>query len=303
MNYHTWKLLVDDSKIQSDYFYHVLKGLTVFIEEKAHGASALVHTQKGEMEQFYVPLPSSFQEQQAIAKALSDVDRLIDGLEKLITKKRDIKTATMQQLLTGKTRLPGFGEGKGYKQTELGEIPEDWEVYSFGQLFDISAGGDLVKRAYSGIYDEDHTFPIYANSVFDEGLYGYSSFKMIDGDSITITARGTLGVAFFRPFPFVAIGRLIILQRKVKVDNYLISEIINHSICFANESTGVPQLTAPQVSKYSLVVPAFDEQQAIAQVLSDMDKELEALQSRLNKTKSIKQGMMQELLTGKIRLI
>ncbi len=80
-------------------------------------------------------------EQKVIAKALFDVDSLITSLEKLIAKKQSIKAATMQQLLTGKKRLPGFGEGKGYKQTELGEIPEDWEVKKIGDFTGCAAGG------------------------------------------------------------------------------------------------------------------------------------------------------------------
>ena len=80
-------------------------------------------------------------EQKAIAKALSDTDALIAALEKLITKKRAIKTATMQQLLTGKTRLPGFGEGKGYKDSELGRIPEDWEVVPISTFASVVSGG------------------------------------------------------------------------------------------------------------------------------------------------------------------
>ena len=81
-----------------------------------------------------VPAPPTQNEQKAIADALSDVDGLIVGLEALIAKKRDLKTATMQQLLTGKTRLPGFGEGVGMKHTELGEIPEDWAVKPLREL-------------------------------------------------------------------------------------------------------------------------------------------------------------------------
>ena len=94
-------------------------------------------------------------EQHAIAKALSDVDGLLDGLTKLIAKKRDIKTATMQQLLTGKTRLPGFGEGKGYKQTELGETPEDWESPALGDIVEKIVGGGTPSRANASYWGNE----------------------------------------------------------------------------------------------------------------------------------------------------
>lgn len=313
-----------------------------------------------------VPVPS-IQEQTAIANALTDVDNLIASLETLIAKKSAIKTAAMQQLLTGKKRLPGFenkgvkesekqgtkasenkavmeseqasekqgsdqlaGSGStnqatqskasnisvsltksagqtasrpGYKQTELGEIPEDWEVKDIGELFTISAGGDLRKNEYSEIKTIEAPFPIFSNAIQRKGLYGYCKTFDHDGDFITITARGGIGHAEYRNEKFCSIGRLLVLLPSSFVNCMFASNYINQYLNFANESTGVPQLTAPQVSKYKLIIPSLEEQTAIANVLSDMDTELDALQQRLNKTKIIKQGMMQELLTGKTRLV
>jgi len=235
-----------------------------------------------------LPLPPK-QEQKAIATALSDVDSLITSLEELITKKEAIKTATMQQLLTGKKRLAGFSG--------------EWVEKKLGEIFEITAGKDLVKAQYSNQKDDVYKYPIYANSIFNEGIYGYSTFMENQADCITVTARGTLGIAFHRTEPFVAIGRLIILTPKIKLDSYYITQAINQNLDFANESTSVPQLTAPQISQYNLMFPPVEEQQAIAQILSDMDKEIEALKTKLEKTKAIKQGMMQELLTGRVRLV
>jgi type I restriction enzyme S subunit len=93
------------------------------------------------------PLP----EQRSIAQALSDVDALIAALDKAIAKKRAIKTATMQQLLTGKKRLPGFGEGKGYKESEIGLVPEDWDIATFGKLYAEPSRNGIYKTAeYQG---------------------------------------------------------------------------------------------------------------------------------------------------------
>jgi len=124
-----------------------------------------------------------------------------------------------------------------------------------------------------------------------------------DTKSITVTARGTLGVANLRNRKFVAIGRVLVLQPEYPVDCFFISEFINNQIDFVVESTGVPQLTAPQISLYEISLPSHDEQQAIAQILSDMDTEIESLEQKRDKYKAIKQGMMQELLTGKRRLL
>lgn len=310
LNYHTWKMEITD-EIEPNYFFHALKVLTKTIEDSAHGASALVHTQMGEMKKFIVPIPVSINEQTAIANALSDVDALLTELEKLIAKKQAIKTATMQQLLTGKTRLPQFAtytEGeiqshpKCTKPSELGEIPEDWDVYAIGALFSITAGGDLRKNQFSPIKTDKHPYPIYSNAITNKGLYGYCSTFDYDGECLTITARGGIGHAVERDGSFCAIGRLLVLSPKQNTNCKYVAEFANQYIEFANESTGVPQLTAPQVAKYSIAMPVFEEQTAIATILSDMDNEIQTLEQRLAKTRQIKQGMMQELLTGRTRL-
>ena len=228
-------------------------------------------------------------EQRAIAEALSDVDGLLAALEALIAKKRAVKQAAMQQLLTGKSRLPGFSEA--------------WETKRIGDLFESTAGGDFDSTRSSDVQSDSHPYPIYANGLSQEGLYGFCNYAESRPGSITITARGTLGEAFYRDTPFVAIGRLLVLEPKVRMDARFFSSYINHSIHFAVESTGVPQLTAPQVARYSLPVPPEPEQRAISETLSDMDAETAALERRRDKTRVVKQGMMQQLLTGRVRLV
>jgi type I restriction enzyme S subunit len=231
------------------------------------------------------PLP----EQRAIAAALSDVDALINGLDQLIVKKRDMKQAAMQQLLTGESRLPGFDGA--------------WEVMRLGDLFDVFAGGDFDSARSRQVRDERHPFPIYSNAITNAGLYGFCSYSAYPACTITVTARGTVGVANYRCHPYTAIGRVLVLQPKVEINGQFFSESINNQINFVVESTGVPQLTAPQLTTYELPTPPYAEQTAIAAILSDMDVELTALEARWNKTRDLKQGMMQELLTGRIRLI
>lgn len=247
-------------------------------------------------------------EQTAIATALSDVDNLIQSLEKLISKKEAIKTATMQQLLTGKTRLPEFatredGSQKGFKQTDLGEIPEDWNIFRFDENFTIYAGGDAPRDSLSKIRNENFPYPIFANAIQRKGLYGYTSYKRSKPDSITITARGYLGHAEYRTEDFFPIVRLLVLEPIGSLDAKYTTYAINNFIEFPIESTGVPQLTAPQVGKYGIAASNdIKEQTSIATILSDMDAEIQGLNNRLAKTQDIKQGMMQQLLTGKVRL-
>ena len=235
-----------------------------------------------------IPMPP-LAEQRALAEALSDVDELLAALEALIAKKRAVKQAAMQELLTGKSRLPGFSGA--------------WETKRIGDLFESTAGGDFDSTRSSDVQSDSHPYPIYANGLSQEGLYGFCNYAESRLGSITITARGTLGEAFYRDTPFVAIGRLLVLEPKVRMDARFFSSYINHSIHFAVESTGVPQLTAPQVARYSLPVPPEPEQRAISETLSDMDAETAALERRRDKTRAVKQGMMQQLLTGRVRLV
>lgn len=122
LNYHTWKVVVDEAAVSPRFFFHALKGLTGFIEGQAHGASALVHVQKWQMEGFQLVLPQLAREQEAIADALSDADALIESLETLIAKKRAIKQGAMQDLLSGRKRLPDFsGE---WQRRKIGAIAD-----------------------------------------------------------------------------------------------------------------------------------------------------------------------------------
>ncbi|MBN1627032.1 MAG: restriction endonuclease subunit S, partial [Deltaproteobacteria bacterium] len=209
-----------------------------------------------------IPLPPNKAEQEAIAEALSDTDALIESLEQLIAKKRQIKQGTMQELLIGKKRLSGFQTKPGYKQTEVGLIPEDWKVKNLGSFCKITAGGDLDKEDFSLMSDDRFRFPIYSNAVTYKGLYGYAKSHQYDSDKITITARGDIGHAFYRDKKFCAIGRLLVLSSLIPCDLRFITEFINNFVDFAYESTGVPQLTAPQLAKYSIALPPAKNEQA-----------------------------------------
>jgi type I restriction enzyme S subunit len=190
----------------------------------------------------------------------------------------------------------------GYKRTEVGVIPENWDVLTFGELFNVSAGGDFDPKRSTPYRDEIHCYPIYSNALTDRGLYGYCSYAAHNANSITITARGTLGSANFRDHGYTAIGRVLVLQSKAEIAGRYFAEVINNKIKFAIESTGVPQLTAPQISTYRLPVPPFFEQRAIAGVLSDVNALIGALDRLIAKKRDLKQAAMQQLLTGQTRL-
>ncbi len=248
---------------------------------------AVVHIVTSDLGTIQISLPP-LPEQRRIASALMKVDGLIANLDKLIAKKQAIKKGAMQELLTGKKRLPGF---KG-----------EWKEVRLGDIFNISAGGDLDKKHFSPSYSSLFQYPIYSNSFQNHGLYGYTSIPKYKSETITVTGRGYLGHAEYRDKSYDAIIRIIILTPKMKVNCYLISEIINFSKPFVIESTSIPQLTAPQVAQSVVEIPPLPEQRAIAHVLSVMDSDISLLEQKREKMKAVKQGMMHDLLTGRIRL-
>lgn len=324
LNYHTWKLVIKNDGADEGYFFHILKQLTKHIEESAHGASALVHTQKGEMENFYLPLPSNREEQAAIANALSDVDALVNELEKLVVKKQSIKTATMQQLLTGHTRLPQFalrddGSPRGYKQSELGKIPEDWDVLDFGYLLLVTASRKSVKSTslvtFVGMQDVTEQAQLSRqNLVFMDNLKsGFTYFERGDVLIAKITPCFENGKGCHTDSLKTEIGfgstEFYVLRANDESDSRFIYYWSNRE-SFRRDlesemvgSAGHRRVPLSAIENYRIPVPSKEEQSAIGSILSDMDDEIQALEQRLNKTRHIKQGMMQELLTGKTRLI
>ncbi|MFC0120072.1 restriction endonuclease subunit S [Pseudoalteromonas xiamenensis] len=247
-----------------------------------------------------LPLPK-LEEQTAIANALSDVDALISELEKLIAKKQAIKTATMQQLLTGRTRLPQFalredGTPKGTKPSELGEIPEDWEVAKIGDFAPLQRGFDLPSSSRV-----DGKYPV----VYSNGIVNTHCHFQVKGPGVVTGRSGTLGKVHYVEDDYWPHNTSLWVTKFNGTEPKFIYFVFTY-IGFERfaSGSGVPTLNRNDAHSYKLVIPTTEaEQTAIATILADMDEELQALEQRLSKTRQIKQGMMQELLTGKTRLI
>jgi type I restriction enzyme S subunit len=226
-----------------------------------------------------VPLPP-LPEQKAIAQSLSDVDALITECDRIITKKRNTKQGTMQQLLTGKKRLPGFSG--------------EWEVKKLGEALKVRHG-----KSQHDVVDQNGEFPILATG----GEIGKSKTYLYDKPSVLIGRKGTIDKPQYIDSPFWTIDTLfytdILTNAFPKFIFYKFNLIDWYSY---NEASGVPSLNAKTIEDIEINLPFLKEQKAIAQILSDMDTEIAGLEQKCDKYKAIKQGMMQELLTGKTRL-
>lgn len=251
------------------------------------------------------PLP----EQCAIAAALSDIDALLGKLDALIAKKRDLKQAAMQQLLTGKTRLPGFSG--------------EWVQRSIASFSAFVTKG-ATPTTYGFKWVSDGVIFLRSECVAADGL-DLTQSMYISEAAHKVLIRGEV-----RPGDILItitgnVGRIVTVNEKIDVGNInqhiarirvidtdVSSEFVSHWLSqpvvrhyYSTITTGqaYPQLSLKQVRETLVPLGAIDEQTAIATILADMDAELAALEARRDKTRALKQGMMQELLTGRIRLV
>ncbi len=253
------------------------------------------------MRRMLIPIPAP-KEQTAIATALSDVDALIESLDQLIDKKRNLKQAAMQELLTGQTRLPQFalpedGSPKGYKQSELGVIPEDWTIKSLGDLCELKSGVSITAKKI----DVTGIFPCFGGN----GLRGYTNKSTHDGDYVLIGRQGALcgNVLYVEGKFFASEHALVATTNKGVNPKWLAVYLERMNLNQFSESSAQPGLSAEKLKLLNLIIPTADEQMEMASILSHFDEEILALQQRRTKTQALKNGMMQELLTGKTRLI
>ena len=306
------------SGVDASFLQRVLSSPSVVssIENSSVG-STMVNLNQGTLSGLVIQAPP-LHEQRAIAAALSDVDALLAKLDHLIVKKRDLKQAAMQQLLTGRTRLPGFGSSLGYKQTEVGAIPKEWNVSTVGHEFEIKLGKMLDAEKNVGVpkpYIGNKAVQWERIDISDLPTVPMSRedierFRLRNGDLLACEG-GEVGRAAIWNSPIEecyyqkALHRLrprrgfdsrlmVALLRQWSERGLLVNYVTQ---------TSIAHLPREKFIEVPMPVPPLPEQRAIATVLADMDTEITFLGVRREKTRALKQGMMQELLTGKIRLV
>jgi type I restriction enzyme, S subunit len=253
--------------------------------EQAMNGSALQEIPIASLRSFKIPAPKTLIEQRAIAEALSDADGLLGGLDRLIAKKRDLKQAAMQQLLTGQTRLPGFhGE---------------WDVEPFAAV--LARLNAKAHQIQTSDYQSSGRYP-----VVDQGKEAVIGFSDNEEKRLRCPAGGVIVfgdhtcIVKFIDFDFLvgADGTQILQGKTGQNTRFHALQLQYRGI----DSTGYNR-HFKFLKEREYVVPPLPEQTAIAQVLTEMDAELAALEQRREKTRALKQAMMQELLTGRTRLV
>ena len=281
----TYVLYRFDSDVR--YIWHQLTHRLVESLGLGKIGTSIPYIKKEDLTGFLFPIPPTEAEQRAIAEALSDVDELLISLDRLIAKKRDLKQASMQQLLSGKTRLPGF-HGK-WRRRRLGDVAR-------------------IKTGSRNNQDKvpDGAYPFFVRSDVVEHIDSCS----YDCEAILVPGEGRIGEIFH----YIQ-GRFDVHQRVYAITQfsddtsgkftyfYMVSNFGTHALKHTVKAT-VDSLRLPTFQTFEMFVPAtVEEQTAIAEVLTEIDEELVALEQRREKIRDLKQAIMQELLTGKTRLI
>ena len=298
-------LQIHQERASSRFLFQMLlsDGFQRMLADYSSGSTAK-GIQRKKFEQLCVAIPP-LPEQRAIAAALSDVDTLLDGLERLIAKRRDVKRAAMQQLLTGQTRLPGFSG--------------EWEVKRLGELATFHKGKGLPKSALTPFGSEPcvhygELFTQYGETIretISRTNKAFGEFRSIANDVLMptsdVTPRGLAKASCIVADGVVLGGDILVIRTDPElISGTFLSYVIrreDEQVLRLVTGTTVFHLYGADMKKFTFKLPRLAEQQAIVAVLSDIDAELAALEARRDKTRALKQGMMQELLTGRTRLV
>jgi len=274
--------VLTDERVDISFVYFLL--LTIRFSAFAN-TTALPAISGTALSGIQIPLPP-LPEQRAIAAVLSDVDELIGSLEALIAKKRAIKQAAMQELLTGRTRLPGFGG--------------EWEVTTFDRLLKHHSGDSGFIKGHLHRQPSAGYFPGFSASGQDVWLPSYRH----TGEALVVSAVGSrCGRTFVAAGRWTAIANTHVVWPVLQLVTVgFLRLYLDDEGFWLKGGSGQPFVQFRASFARAISLPPLPEQRAIATILSDMDAEIAALDHRLDKTRAIKQGMMQQLLTGSIRL-
>ncbi|KAA8722864.1 restriction endonuclease subunit S [Corynebacterium flavescens] len=257
-----------------------------------HLGATINQITNGSLNGFVVTLPSE-SEQQAITERLQDGDRLIATLKRLISKKHAIKQGMMQELLTGRTRLPGFKQA--------------WSRATLGRISKVTMGQSPVGSSYN---TKGNGLPLIQGNAdvskraTIERVWTSSPTKISEPGNVILTVRAPVGHAAIASHR-ICLGRGVCGLDAGKDNSFLFHLLVSSESRWSLFSQGstFTAVGSNEVDSFTIDWPCDpEERSAIAKVLQDADQEIDALQRRLESVSSIKQGMMQELLTGRVRL-
>lgn len=305
LNQHIFKVIPDQQKLTKAYSYLILRMVQEQIEKEAHGFKAsFVHVKKTDLGNVLLPLPPTLAEQEAIAEALSDTDALIESLETLLAKKRQVKQGAMSELLTGKRRVVESGE---WKEKRLGELASFYK----GKGLPKSALDPSGKEScihYGELFTQ---YPEIIQNIISRTNVSENSFRSCANDVLMptsdVTPNGLAKASCIMSDGVILGGDILVIR---PIDKLVFGSFLSYVIRYSQEQilqlvtgTTVFHLYASDMKNFIFSLPTVAEQTAIAEILSDMDAEIRAVEEKLSKACGVKAGMMSQLLTGRVRLV
>jgi type I restriction enzyme S subunit len=279
-----FKSLIPKSNFNTEYLYYVITSIKSLLIKLSSGSTFLELSTKA-FKKIELPLPP-LPEQQKIASILSTVDDKIEVIDQQIATTQQLKKGLMQRLLT-----KGIGHTE-FKHSELGEIPKSWEVTKIKNVLKIGSGKDY-KHLDPG------EIPVFGTGGYMTSVNEY----LYDGDSVGIGRKGTIDKPVFLQGKFWTVDTLFYthsFENIIPYYVYLVFQTINWRSL--NEATGVPSLSKPIIENVRFFLPPIPEQQKIATILNTVDDKLEVLTDKKCHYQELKKGLMQQLLTGKVRV-
>ena len=326
-------LLRNENKTLETNYLHIFLKSNIFdnqISNTVFGSAQPQLTVK-EIEKFFICFPKEKKEQEKIAKILSTLDNAIESTTRIIEKEKNIKTALMQELLTngidknGQIRTP---QTHTYKQSELGLIPDEWEVDKINEvtklMTDFVANGSFESLANNVTVFESPDFAYYVRLVdirkglghekqtyVNEQSFNFLKKSSLTGREILIANIGAnVGETFLMPIlkkPATIAPNMIV----IKVNSKIIPEFLFYFLTFhkgiselqnVTEGSGQPKINKTKLKTINIIIPLIKEQEKIIKILNIQDKRIEMENKTLAKLKELKKGLMNDLLSGKVRV-
>ena len=298
-------LVIDEDKAHYEYVYYFLK--TQYQELRNLSSGVRKNLNSNDIKSFEIRLPEELNTQISIAKALANLDKKIE-LNNKINTELEAMAKLIYDYWFVQFDFPD-ANGKPYKSSggkmvyneELKrEIPEGWSDKELSDIAEIKAGGDKPKILSAEI-SENRTVPIYSNGIKNYGLYGYTEAAKISSPSITISARGTIGVSFLRMKPFVPIIRLIVVTPNNQ--NYLkyLDECLS-TTAFENSGSVQKQLTAPQISRLKIICPTDELLEKYTSMVFPSISEIEIIKDQNNELTKLRDWLLPMLMNGQVTI-
>ena len=287
----------ENSDISPEYFFRWLSSHAVQerITSVSEGTTGLGNLDIRYLRNMDIHFPEKT-EQTAIANILSKVDEAISSVQSSIVAAERLKKSLMQNLLTGRMKPDGTlrKDDDFYIDEKFGKVPMGWEVEKFGKRVIV-----LYGKSQKDVVSENGIIPVYGTS----GIIEYAAQALCNHESILVGRKGTIDKPFYIDKPFWAVDTTYYVDKFIDGNmRYLYYMLLRMNLGNLNEATGVPSVTRRTLNRQKLIIPPIDEQNSIVTVIDKIEKQIIKKQSRITVLERLKKSLMQNLLTGKVRL-